>query len=82
MSKKSTKHSVSMEHSKPVKILLGDDAKPYTVHTARRVPLPLLQKVKEELKHMEENEVIEPVTELVCTYSASSKEKWEGAHLC
>ena len=60
-------HTAFSEHgtlkSEPVKILLRDHAGPYTVHTARHVPLPLLQKVKEELKRMEENEVIEPVTE-------------------
>lgn len=60
-------HKAFGEHgtlkTEPVKILLRDNAEPYTVHTARRVPLPLLQKVKEELKRMEENEVIEPVTE-------------------
>lgn len=39
----------------PVRIQLKDNAQPYTVHAARRVPLPLLQKVQEELKRMEEN---------------------------
>ena len=49
--------------TEPVKILLKENAQPYTVHTARRVPLPMLQQVKEELQRMEENEVIEAVTE-------------------
>lgn len=47
----------------PVRILLKDNAQPYAVHTARRVPLPMLQKVKEELQRMEKNGIIERVTE-------------------
>lgn len=46
-----------------MKILLKDDAQPYVVHTACRVPLPMLQKVKEELQRMESNSVIEQVTQ-------------------
>lgn len=49
--------------TEPVKIELKDDAVPYAVHTARRVPFPMLQKVKEELKRMENNGVIEQVTQ-------------------
>lgn len=44
--------------TEPVKFLVKDDAQPYAVHTARRVPLPMLQKVKEELQRMERNGVI------------------------
>lgn len=47
----------------PVKIQLRENAQPYAVHAARRVPLPLMAKVQEELKRMEENDIIEPVTE-------------------
>lgn len=49
--------------TEPVKIELRDDAVPHAVHTARRVPFPMLQKVKEELKRMENNGVIERVTQ-------------------
>ncbi len=60
-------HQAYGEHgtlkTEPVKILLKDDAQPYAVHTARRVPLPMLQKVKEELQRMEKNGVIEQVTQ-------------------
>lgn len=49
--------------TEPVKIQLKDDAVPHAVHTARRVPFPMLQKVKEELKRMENNGVIEQVTQ-------------------
>ena len=49
--------------TEPVRILLKDNAQPYAVYTARRVPLPMLQKVKEELKRMEGNGIIERVTQ-------------------
>lgn len=60
-------HNAFGEHgtlkTDPVKIRLKENAEPYAVHTARRVPLPLVQKVKEEILRMEENGVIEKVTE-------------------
>ncbi len=60
-------HNAFGEHgtlkTEPVKIQLKENAQPYAVHTARRVPLPLIQKVKEELRRMEGNGVIEPVTD-------------------
>ena len=37
----------------PVKIMLKGNAQPYSVATARRVPIPLMPKVKAELEHME-----------------------------
>ncbi|XP_051816865.1 uncharacterized protein K02A2.6-like [Acanthochromis polyacanthus] len=49
--------------TQPVKIVLQDNAQPYAVCTARRVPIPLLAAVKEELGRMEANDIIEAVTE-------------------
>ncbi len=49
--------------TEPVKIQFKDNAIPYTVYTACRVPFPMLQKVKEELKRMEDNSVIQRVTQ-------------------
>ena len=46
----------------PVKIQLKEDAKPYSVTTAR-IPIPLLGKAEEELKRMEEGKIIQAVTE-------------------
>lgn len=48
--------------TEPVKISLKDNVVPYVVHTARRVPIPLLPKVKAELKRMEESGVIKKIT--------------------
>ena len=47
----------------PVKIVLKDDAQPYSVATPRRIPVPLLPKVEEELRRMETLGIIEKVTE-------------------
>lgn len=60
-------HLTHSEHAtlktEPVKIQLREDAVPYAVHTARRVPFPMLEKVKEEIQRMEKDGVIERVTQ-------------------
>nr|XP_057937756.1 cytokine receptor family member b2 isoform X2 [Doryrhamphus excisus] len=45
------------------KIKLKEDARPYALSLPRRVPLPLYDKVKAELKRMEKMGVIEPIEE-------------------
>lgn len=68
-----------------MKIQLKDNAQPYAVYTARRVPLPMLQKVKEELKRMESNGIIEPVTqptEWCAPMVPVSKENTDKARIC
>ena len=47
----------------PVKIVLRDDAEPYSVSTARRVPIPLESAVKAELQRMETLGIVERVSE-------------------
>lgn len=59
--KAATAHQGTMK-TDPVKIHLREDAVPHAVHTARRVPLPLLPKVQAELQRMEEHGVIIKVT--------------------
>ncbi len=49
--------------TEPVKIQLKENAQPYAVHTAQCVPLPMLQKIKEELQRMERNGIIGRVTQ-------------------
>ena len=62
--------------TEPVRILLKDNAQPYAVYTARRVPLPMLQKVKEELQRMERNGIRNDTAHrLVCTHGASLEEE-------
>ena len=46
----------------PVKIKLKSDARPYSITTARQIPIPLLGKAEKELKRMKDNGVIEEVT--------------------
>lgn len=46
-----------------VKIQLKDGATPYSVGTARRIPIPLLDKVEAEWKRMKEENIIQEITE-------------------
>lgn len=48
---------------KPVKIKIKDGTQPYSITTARRVPIPLQEKVKKELQRMKEDGIIEEITE-------------------
>ena len=48
---------------KPVKIKLKEGVDPYSLHTARRVPIPLMDKVKAEIECMKANNIIEEITE-------------------
>ena len=48
---------------KPVKIKLKANAEPYSIATARRVPIPLLDKVKAELEQMKKDNIVEEITE-------------------
>ena len=45
------------------KITLDKDAKPFKITVPRRLPIPMRKKVEEELKEMEKQDIIRPVTE-------------------
>lgn len=55
--------SSGLLRTEPVKIALREDAQPYAVHAARRIPLPLVPLVKKELQRMENEGIIEMVTQ-------------------
>ena len=48
---------------KPVKIKLKEGADPYSLYTARRVPIPLMDKVKAEIERMKASNITEEITE-------------------
>ncbi|CAM1293670.1 Uncharacterised protein r2_g276 [Pycnogonum litorale] len=48
--------------TEPVKIHLRDGATPWSVHSARRIPIPLMDPVRRELQRMERFGVITPVS--------------------
>ena len=43
------------------KIHLGETARPFSITTSRRLPLPMKQKVQEELKRLEKENIIRPM---------------------
>ena len=47
----------------PVKIVLKEGTEAYSVHSARRIPVPLLDKVRDELRKVQKTGIIEEVTE-------------------
>ena len=66
-------------------IVLQPDPTPYSVSTPRRVPIPLLPQVKEELKRMVDLGVIERVsepTQWCAPMTTAWKKRWPTTHLC
>ena len=56
-------NDIDLMNCEPVKIELADNAKPYCVNSARKIPFALLPKVKEELERMLEEGIIDEVPE-------------------
>lgn len=56
------KEGIGCLKTDPVKIVLKEDSQPSAITVARRVPIPILPKVKEELERMKTAGVIEEIT--------------------
>ena len=70
---------------KPYTIKLKPDAKPFSLKVPRRVPLPLMGKVKEELARMEGLGVISRVdepTDWCCGMVVAPKKDKEKVRIC
>lgn len=61
--KSAAPEEVGLLKIKPIKIHLKDNAIPYSIATARRVSVPMLQKVKKELERMFRCRIIEEIKE-------------------
>lgn len=70
--------------SRPVKICLNDDYQPYSLNTARRVPIPLMNKVKNELERLKENNIIQEINEPTdwCAGMVPAQKKNGGIRIC
>ncbi len=79
-----TPATIGLWKTDPVKIKLKDDAKPYHVGVARRVPIPLQEKVKHELERMERDGIIEKVTEPTdwCAPMVATLKKNQQVRIC
>jgi hypothetical protein len=68
----------------PVKLVVREDAKPYCLTTARRIPFPIREKVKQELDRMEREGIIKKVTEPSdwCAPLVPVKKKNNGVRIC
>ena len=68
----------------PVNIKINENATPYHVNVARRVPIPLLPKVESELRRMERDCVIKKITELTpwCAPMVEAPNKPDKVRIC
>lgn len=54
---------IGLVDCQPVKIVLRNDAQPFSVSTARRVPIPIESAVRSELQRMEQEGIVQKITE-------------------
>ncbi|UYV75650.1 hypothetical protein LAZ67_13000853, partial [Cordylochernes scorpioides] len=58
------KHFVGIgKVGEPYKIKLKMDAQPFAIHTPRRVPIPLMEKLKTRLSELQNMDIVQPVQE-------------------
>ncbi|UYV75652.1 hypothetical protein LAZ67_13000855 [Cordylochernes scorpioides] len=58
------KHFVGIvKVGEPYKIKLEKDAQPFAIHTPRRVPIPLMEKLKTRLTELQNMNIVQPVQE-------------------
>ena len=68
----------------PVKIELKDDVTPYHINSARRVAIPLMDKVEADIKRMERQSIIAKITEPTdwCSPMAVTLKKNGSVRIC
>ena len=68
----------------PVNIKIDEDATPYHGNVARRMPIPLLPKVENELRRMEKAGIIKKITELTpwCAPMVAAPKKPDQVRIC
>ena len=68
----------------PVNIKISEGATPYHVNVARRVPIPLLPNVKDELRRMERDVIIKKITEPTswCAAMVAAPKKPDKVRIC
>ncbi|KAK3774898.1 hypothetical protein RRG08_007256 [Elysia crispata] len=72
--------AIGILNTEPVQICMKENTEPYCLTTARRVPFPLEQKVKEELEKIEKADIIEKVTEPTDCDRTDMTMRWKDNH--